>query len=110
MKKLGAEWLISAPQQRLFRSWLAKIHRLKSMLLAFRCPGLLVGLRYYAQIRLNGFPAPRELFFGRFIVQRRDYDHIVAVFPINRRGHTVVCSQLNGIDDSQNFIKVPSLG
>src|SRR5262249_30504982 len=61
-------------------------------------------------IRLGGLPALRILFLGFRIRNRSSDDHIFAVLPVYRSRYLVLCRELTGIEEAENFIKVATRG
>jgi hypothetical protein len=55
----------------------------------------LLRLRNNAQVRLRRLPAARILLFSFFLRNRWKNDHVIAIFPIHRRGHFVLGGQLH---------------
>src|ERR1700730_9322812 len=56
------------------------------------------------------FPAVRILLFCILVRDRACNDHVLALFPIHRRGHLVLGSELKGIDHAQDLIEIATGG
>lgn len=49
-----------------------------------------------------------KLFIRHGIRERKVNQHVITLFPVDRRGHTLGGSQLQRINDTNNLCKVPS--
>ena len=65
-----------------------------------------VGLWRHPQVGLQGLPALGEAALGVVVAERRDDDDVLAVLPVDRRGHRVVGRQLQRVEDADDLVHV----
>ena len=65
-----------------------------------------VGLGRHPQVGLQGLPALGEAALGVVVTERGDDDDVVAVGPVDGRGHRVVGRQLQRVEHAEDLVDV----
>src|SRR5215469_5990536 len=67
----------------------------------------LLWLSSYPQVRLQSFETTRK-FLSRLVIRYRRWDDdVVARFPIHRRSYIVLCGELQRVQYTHDFVKIP---
>ena len=68
--------------------------------------GYLLGWGVTRRYGFTRVPALRELVLGFLVGDRGGDDHVVAVLPVDRRGHLVAGGELQRVDHPQDLVDV----